>query len=193
MSNLNVFFLIIGLILGIVIGYIIGYLLERVKEGRLRKKSAGILKNEIEVICEDIKKDFEYVEKFKSSEKPTNIQEERLYLSAFFFSRSVYGTSYYESYMNKIYLFQNNTQKALISFYNDIFKIKRDIGSIRATVENMNIPNEAIKDYYEIQCKFRENALEKANFCFQELDKEKKNKIIIKFKKRTKPKTLLNM
>ncbi|MCP2519398.1 hypothetical protein NLC82_00635 [Candidatus Aminicenantes bacterium AC-335-A11] len=148
----------------------------------MRKKSAEIFKNEIEVICKDIEKDFEYVGSFKFLKSPINIQKEKLYLGAFLLSPSVYGTSIYESYKNKIYLFKNNTQKALISFYDTIFKIKRDISSIRTIIENVDIPKQAIKDTYEKQYKLRENALKKAIFCFQELEKEK-NKLITLFKK----------
>jgi len=166
----NIIFLIIGLILG----FTFGYLLERIREGRVREKSAHVLRNEIEILCEDIETDFKAVESAKKLEKSTGILKEKLYLSAYFLSSSMYGIDAYESYLDKIYLFQSNTQKAIMGFYTVIKKIKRDLGSIQPTLKIKDIPYQLIKDLYKKQHELREQSLEKAKLCIKELGKEKK-------------------
>jgi len=149
-------------------------MLERIKEGRLKEKSADVLKNEIEVLCKDIKEDFKLVKSAKEGEKPEGILEEKLYLVAYLLSPSMYGIDAYDSYLDKIYLFQSNTQKAIMSFYIIIKKIIRDLGSIQATLENKDVPDQLIKDLYAKQYKFRKKALEKAKLCSKELGKGRK-------------------
>jgi len=179
----NIFFLIVGLILGI----FIYYLIERIKEGRLRKNIAEILKNEITICGEDAKEDLERVQKIDSSEIPENVQKERIYLGAFVLSQSLYGTNVYESYMNKLYLFKGNTQKVIISFYNLIYKMKISIGSVIPLIEESKYPAQAVIDIYEIQYKIREKAIQTFSNCIKKLEIEKKNRLtsgIIKFWKR---------
>jgi len=155
-------------------GLTFGYMLERIKEGRLKEKSADVLKNEIEVLCKDIKEDFKLVESAKEGEKPEGILEEKIYLGAYLLSPSMYGIDAYDSYLGKIYLFQSNTQKAIMSFYIIIKKIIRDLGSIQATLENKDVPDQLIKDLYAKQYKLRKKALEKAELCSKELGKGRK-------------------
>jgi len=177
MFNLvNIFFLILGLVMGI----FIYYLIEILKEGRLRKNIAETLKTEITICVEDAKNDLETVKKNKNLDIPENVQNERIYLGMLTLSQSLYGTNIYESYMNKLYLFKGDTQKEIIGFYNRIKKIKMGIGSIRALVEDSKYPAQAVTDIYEIQYKLRESVINISSGCIKELEKEKKNKRLLR-------------
>ena len=162
---INVGFLIVGLILG----FLFGYTLERIKECRLRNKCADVLKNEIEVSCEDITEDFKLVENAKTVETPEGMLEEKIHIAAFLLSPSMYNIDAYESYLDKIFLFKSHTQKVIMNFYSVIKKIKRDLGSIQTIVKDIDVPDELVKDWFEKQYKLRETALEKAKLCLAEL------------------------
>ena len=175
---------IIFLILGLIIGISFYYLIERLKEGRLRKNIARIFKNEILILDEDVKRDLDSIKKVNSSEQPENIQIERSYLGAFILSQSIYGMSVFHSHVDKLYLFNQRTQKAMLSLYNFIWKIKNDIPSLRPLAEKIDYPGQAVKDIYEIQLKLRETTVEIAEECIQFLEDEKKNRILFVFTKK---------
>lgn len=173
----NIAFLIVGLILG----FLFSFILELVRERRLSEKSAGVIKNEIEVCIKDIKEDFKLVKSAKEGEKPEGWIEEKLFLIAFLLSASMYSTEAYDVYLSKIYLFRSNTQKAIMGFYSIIKKIRGDKGSIETAIRDKDIPGDLIKDLYKKQHKYRKKALEEAKLCSKELEKEKKIRSIYEF------------
>jgi hypothetical protein len=154
---------ILFLALGIILGFVIAYIVERLKEGRTRRRIAIVLKNEISSCSRSARKELDNLNKIPNI--PSDIQQERIFLASFLLSREVFVTIFFDIYKMNIHLFREETQKAVAIFYTLIFVLIEDIQKINPLIDKPTQPSEAIEDFYKIQIKLRTDIIETAKYC----------------------------
>ena len=107
----NIFFLF----LGVVVALIITYVIDRLKEGRMRRKVAEVIRNEISNCSESANIDLNNLENIINT--PVGVRNDRTTLTQFLLLREVFATTFFDIYKNSIHLFREETQKAISKFY----------------------------------------------------------------------------